>query len=77
MGKDSRLWRKSGLPNILHVMNSERPDQYRGVPYLAPVVEAINNIRRYSEAEIMAAIIESFYTAFYYNRKRIYRNSYE
>ena len=55
---------KSGLPNILHVMNSERPDQYRGVPYLAPVVEAINNIRRYSEAEIMAAIIESFYTAF-------------
>lgn len=54
----------TGLPNILHIMNSERPDQYRGVPYLAPVVEAINNIRRYSEAEIMAAIIESFYTAF-------------
>lgn len=55
---------ETGLPNILHVMASERPDQYRGVPYLAPVIEAINNIRRYSEAEIMAAIIESFYTAF-------------
>lgn len=55
---------KTGLPNILHVMNSERPDQYRGVPLLAPVIEAVNNIRRYTEAELMAAIIESFYTAF-------------
>ena len=52
------------LPNILQIMDTIRPDQYRGLPYLAPVVEAINNIRRYSEAEIMAAIIESFYTAF-------------
>lgn len=56
--------KETGLPNVLHVMNSERPDQYRGVPFLAPVVEAVNNIRRYTEAEIMAAIIESFYTAF-------------
>lgn len=55
---------ETGLPNILHVMNSERPDQYRGVPFLAPVIEAVNNIKRYTEAELMAAIIESFYTAF-------------
>ena len=26
---------RTGLPNILHVMNSERCDQYRGVTYLA------------------------------------------
>ena len=25
---------RTGLPNILHIMDSERPDQYRGVPYL-------------------------------------------
>lgn len=55
---------KTGLPNIVHVMNSERPDQYRGVPFLAPVIESINNIRRYTESELMAAIVESFYTAF-------------
>ncbi len=55
---------ETGLPNILHVMNSERPDQYRGVPFLAPVIEAVNNIKRYTESELMAAIVESFYTAF-------------
>ena len=32
---------KTGLPNILQVMDSERPDQYRGVPYLAPVIEPL------------------------------------
>ena len=54
---------KTGLPNILHVMDSERPDQYRGVPYLAPVIETILQYRRYTESELMAALIQSFYTA--------------
>lgn len=31
---------RTGLPNILHVMNSERCDQYRGVTYLAARNEA-------------------------------------
>jgi len=52
------------LPNILQVANTERPDQYRGAPYLAPVIEPILQVRRYTEAELMAAIVESFYTAF-------------
>lgn len=55
---------QTGLPNVLHVMNTERPDQYRGVSYLAQVIEPILQIRRYTEAEIMAAIVESFFTAF-------------
>lgn len=55
---------KSGLPNILHIMESERPDQYRGVPYLAQVIEPLLQTRRYTEAEIMSAVIQSFYTAF-------------
>ena len=55
---------KTGLPNVIHIMNSERPDQYRGVTYLAPVIEQILQLRRYTEAEIMAAIVESFFTAF-------------
>lgn len=54
----------TGLPNILHIMDSERPDQYRGVPYLAQVIEPLLQMRRYTEAEIMAAVIQSFYTAF-------------
>lgn len=54
----------TGLPNIVHVIESERPDQYRGVSYLAQVIEPLLNIRRYSESELMAAMIESFFTAF-------------
>ena len=54
----------SGLPNILHIMDSERCEQYRGVPYLAQVMEPLLQMRRYTEAEIMAAIVQSFFTAF-------------
>jgi len=56
--------KKTGLPNVLQIMCSERPDQYRGVPYLAPVLEPILQSRRYTESELMAAVVESFYTAF-------------
>lgn len=55
--------RRTGLPNILHVMDSERPDQYRGVTYLAQVIEPLLQIRRYTESELMAALIQSFFTA--------------
>lgn len=56
--------RRTGLPNVLHVMDSERPEQYRGVPYLAQVIEPLLQQRRYTEAEIMAALVQSFHTAF-------------
>ena len=56
--------KETGLPNILHIMDSERPEQYRGVPYLAQVMEPLLQMRRYTEAEIMAAIVQSFFTAF-------------
>ncbi len=54
---------KTGLPNILHVMDSERPDQYRGVTYLAQVIEPLLQLRRYTESELMAALVQSFFTA--------------
>ena len=46
---------RTGLPNILHIMGSERPDQYRGVTYLAPVIEQLLQLRRYTESTLMAA----------------------
>jgi lambda family phage portal protein len=55
--------KETGLPNILHIMDSERPEQYRGVTYLAPVVESLLNISRYTQSELMAALIQSFFTA--------------
>ena len=54
---------KTNLPNILHVMESERPEQYRGVTYLAPVIEQLLQLRRYTESELMAALVQSFFTA--------------
>ena len=54
----------TGLPNVLHIMDTERPEQYRGVPYLAQVIEPMLQMRRYTEAEIMAAVVQSFFTAF-------------
>ena len=56
--------KESGLPNVLHIMESERPEQYRGVPYLAQVIEPVLQMRRYTEAEIMSALVQSFFTAF-------------
>ena len=55
---------ETGLPNILHIMDTERPEQYRGVPYLAQVIEPLLQMRRYTEAEITAAVVQSFFTAF-------------
>ena len=55
--------KKTGLPNILHVMDSERPDQYRGITYLAQVIEPLLQLRRYTESELMAALVQSFFTA--------------
>lgn len=54
---------RTGMPNILHVMDSERPDQYRGVPYLAQVIEPLLQLRRYTESELWAALIQTFFTA--------------
>lgn len=55
---------RTGMPNILHIMDAERPDQYRGVSYLAPVIEPLLQIRRYTETELTAAIIESCFAGF-------------
>jgi lambda family phage portal protein len=55
---------KTGRRNVLHIFDRLRPDQNRGVPYLAPVMELLKQLDRYTEAEIMAAVLTSFYTIF-------------
>lgn len=54
---------RTGLPNILHIMQPERCEQYRGVSYLAQIIEPMVNLNRYSQSELMAALVQSFYTA--------------
>ena len=55
---------RTGVPNVLMIYETERAEQYRGVPYLAPVVESLKQLTRYSEAEMMAAVINGFFTVF-------------
>jgi lambda family phage portal protein len=55
---------KTGNQNILHVFNAERAEQYRGVPFLAPVIHIIKQMTRYTEAEVMAAVVNSMFALF-------------
>ena len=56
--------RETGRNNILHVIDRERAGQVRGVPILAPVLEALKQLGRYTEAEINAAVISAMFTVF-------------
>jgi len=55
---------KTGLRNIIHFYNPTRPGQSRGIPDLAPVIESLKQLGRYTEAEIMAAVISAYFTVF-------------
>ena len=71
IGNEQTTWtriekrgKKTGNPNILHMFNAERADQYRGVPFLAPIIETLKQITRYTEAEITAALIGAIFSIF-------------
>ena len=55
----------TGIRNILHICADVRPDQFRGVPLLAPVIETLKQISRYGDAELTSAIIKSFFSIFF------------
>lgn len=54
----------TGRRNVLHLMNRERIDQRRGVPFLAPVIEALKQLGRYTDAELVAAVVSGMFTVF-------------
>lgn len=56
--------KKTGRQNIIHLLEMERPEQRRGVPVLAPIIESLKQLSRYSDAELMAAVISGMYTIF-------------
>jgi len=55
---------RSGDPMALLLYDKLRPGQSRGVPYLAPVVEMIKQLGRYTHAEVMAAVVSGMLTVF-------------
>lgn len=57
--------RETGRPNVLHITQDwERPGQRRGAPLLSPVIETLKQLGRYSDAELMAAVISGMFTVF-------------
>lgn len=56
---------ETGIPNILQICHDTRADQYRGVPYLAPVLETLKQTSRYTTAELASAIVKSFFSLFF------------
>lgn len=55
---------KTGRRNVLHLYTQQRVGDKRGVPLLSPVIDTLKQISRYSEAELMAAVISAMFTVF-------------
>lgn len=54
----------TGRRNALHLFHKRRPGQSRGVPDLAPVMEALKQLGTYTQAEIDAAVVAGLFTVF-------------
>lgn len=57
----------SGIRQVLHVFKQDRVGQTRGVTMFAPVMETLKQVSRLSEAELMASVINAFFTVFIKN----------
>lgn len=55
---------KTGRRQVIHLYDKLRPGQTRGVPWLAPVIETLKMLGRYTEAELMAAVVAGMFTVF-------------
>ncbi len=53
---------KSGRRRMLHHWKRLRPEQPRGVPYLAPVMGLFKLLGTYTDAEVKAAVVSAFLT---------------
>lgn len=54
----------TGRKQILKLMEKERVGQVRGVPLLAPALETLSQLSRFSNAELMNAVVSAMFTAF-------------
>lgn len=48
-----------GYRVVLHLYKPVRPDQYRGIPILADIIESLHNLKNYTQAELQAAQFQS------------------
>lgn len=50
--------------NVLHLYDTLRPDQVRGVPWIAPIIEPLKQLQKWSDSELNAAVVSSIYAVF-------------
>ncbi len=56
--------RQTGRRNVIHLFDRRRPGQTRGVPMLAPVIEPLKQLGRYTDAELQAAVVSGAFAVF-------------
>ncbi len=54
----------TGRRNVLHHFDCLRPGQVRGVPWIAPIIEPLKQLNKWSDAELNAAVVSSIYVMF-------------
>ena len=52
------------MPNVLHLMTAERPEQHRGIPFISGMIEQVKQLDRYLDAELAASIVAAMLTVF-------------
>jgi lambda family phage portal protein len=55
---------KTGRRNVLHAFKALRPGQVRGVPWIAPILEPLKQLNRWTDAELNAAVVSSMFSVF-------------
>lgn len=54
----------TGRLNVIHLFDSIRPNQVRGVPWIAPIIEPLKQLGRWSDAELNAAVVSGMFSVF-------------
>lgn len=54
----------TGRRNVLHLFKPLRPGQVRGVPWIAPILEPLKQLNRYTDAELKAAVDSAIFSVF-------------
>jgi len=55
---------KTDRRNVLHLLDVLRPGQVRGVPWIAPIIEPLKQLQKWSDSELNAAVVSSIYAVF-------------
>lgn len=54
----------TGRRNMLHLFKPLRPGQVRGVPWVAPILEPLKQLNRWTDNELAAAVTSSIFSVF-------------